>query len=186
MPAMLDLDRFMADCREALAERSPQLAVRELMARAVSDPAAVEAALGAPRRAGLGVLYRSAELTVLNVVWTPGLSLYPHNHQMWTAIGLYAGREENRFFRREGGGLAPAGAMRLDPGSANAFGPEVIHAVHNPLGSFTGALHVYGGDFFATPRSEWDPDTLAERPFEVERARRLFDDANERWLAQSR
>lgn len=180
---MLDLDRFLADCRDALAERSPLSAIKELLARAVSDPRAVEAALGAPTRGGLWALHRSPELTVLHVVWTPGLSIYPHNHQMWTAIGLYGGREDNQFYRREGGGLVSAGAMRLEPGAAHTFGPDVIHGVTNPLGTLTGALHVYGGDFFDTPRSEWAPDTLEERPFEIERARRLFADANERWLA---
>ena len=37
----------------------------------------------------------------------------------------------------------------------------------------TGAIHVYGGDFFAL-RSEWDPETLPEGRFDVERARRMF------------
>ena len=26
----------------------------------------------------------------------------------------------------------------------------------------TGAIHIYGGDFFAAERSEWDPETLKE------------------------
>jgi hypothetical protein len=56
----------------------------------------------------------------------------------------------------------------------------VIHSVVNPLGRFTGAIHVYGGDCFGMPRSEWAPDTLEERPFDVERARRAYAAANER------
>jgi hypothetical protein len=36
--------------------------------------------------------------------------------------------------------------------------------VSNPLKRLTDAIHVYGGDFFATPRSEWDPDTLEDTP----------------------
>jgi hypothetical protein len=50
--------------------------------------------------------------------------------------------------------------------------------------ALTGALHIYGGDFFNTPRSDWDPDTLQERPFDIERARKVVADANERRLAQ--
>jgi len=46
--------------------------------------------------------------------------------------------------------------------------------VTNPIPRLTGAIHVYGGDFFGAARSEWDPDTLREQPFDVERARRLF------------
>jgi len=42
--------------------------------------------------------------------------------------------------------------------------------------------HVYGGDFFVTAgRSEWDPETLAERPLDLESARASFREANERF-----
>jgi hypothetical protein len=37
--------------------------------------------------------------------------------------------------------------------------------------------------FFATPRSEWDPETLQEREFRVENALRIFAEANEQWAA---
>lgn len=36
-------------------------------------------------------------------------------------------------------------------------------------------LHVYGGDFFNQRRSEFDPDTLEEAPYRVERTLALFD-----------
>jgi len=49
---------------------------------------------------------------------------------------------------------------------------------------FTGTIHIYGGDVFGTPRSEWDPETREERPFDIECARKVFADANERWLAE--
>ena len=42
----------------------------------------------------------------------------------------------------------------------------------------TGAIHVYGGDFFAAARSEWDPETLLERPFAMDKNLRLFEEAN--------
>src|SRR4029453_5890234 len=45
---------------------------------------------------------------------------------------------------------------------------------------FTGAIHIYGGDFFGTPRSEWDRETLQEQPYDGERARKLFPPANAR------
>ena len=45
---------------------------------------------------------------------------------------------------------------------------DAIHSVVNPIPRLTGAIHVYGGDFFAVPRSEWDSQTLRERPFDIE------------------
>ena len=74
-----------------------------------------------------------------------------------------------------------AGGKQLETSDAVVLGRQVVHAVTNPLRRFTGAIHVYGGDFFATPRSEWDPETRQERPYDVERARATFREANERW-----
>ena len=63
------------------------------------------------------------------------------------------------------------------------LGQDIIHSVTNPIPRLTGAIHVYGGDFFAIERSEWDPETLAEGP-----VRRAEDDAHlragERALAE--
>jgi hypothetical protein len=40
----------------------------------------------------------------------------------------------------------------------------------------------YGGDFFAVPRSEWDPETLTERDWDIQRAIRIFRESNERFF----
>jgi hypothetical protein len=45
----------------------------------------------------------------------------------------------------------------------------------------TGAIHVYGGDFVAQPRSQWAPPDLLEEPYDVERVNRVFADANGAW-----
>jgi len=182
--AMFDLDTFVGDCREALRESTPEVAVRELVERAMAEPAEVERTLGTPSWGGFTALHRSPDLTVLSVVWAPGLAFYPHDHRMWAVIGLYGGREDNTFYRRSPEGLVVAGAKELQTRDAALLGKNVIHAVTNPLRAFTAAIHVYGGDFFATPRSEWTPDTLEERPYDVEGAKRAFAEANERWRAE--
>jgi hypothetical protein len=48
---MFEVDQFVADCRAAFAEDTTHKAVREVLARAVSDPAAVLKGLGEPNRA---------------------------------------------------------------------------------------------------------------------------------------
>ena len=181
---MLNLDHFIAECRGALTQPSPELAIKEILERAVADPTEVESALGTPRLGNIVPLHHSPDLTILNVVWTPGMAAYPHDHRMWALIGLYGGREDNTFYRRSPEGLQLAGGKQLETGDTALLGTSVIHAVINPLRVFTGAIHIYGGDFFGTPRSDWDPDTLQERPFDIERGRKLFQDANERWLAE--
>jgi predicted metal-dependent enzyme (double-stranded beta helix superfamily) len=182
--AMFDLDSFVADCRAALGESTPEVAVRALVERAIARPVEVEQALGTPTSGGVTALHRSPELTILNVVWAPGMTIYPHDHRMWVIIGLYGGREDNTFYRRSPEGLVVAGRKELETRDSALLGKSVVHAVTNPLRVFTGAIHVYGGDFFAVPRSEWTPDTLEERPYDVERMKRTFADANERWRAE--
>ncbi|HLJ89111.1 MAG TPA: hypothetical protein VKZ53_19990 [Candidatus Angelobacter sp.] len=176
---MFDLDQLVADCRIALKEKSSQAAIREVVARAVSEPSAILQALGEPQRAEMQKLYRSDDLTILNVIWAPGMTLLPHNHQMWAIIGIYTGREDNIFWRRlPGGNVEAAGARALREKDAEPLGRDVIHSVTNPIPRLTGALHVYGGDFFGVPRSEWDPETLMEHPCDGAAMARRFDEAN--------
>jgi len=177
---MLDLDHFIADCRSALAGSAAAAQIRELVARVVTEPSDVVRALGVPRQGGLFPLYHSPQLTVVNVVWTPGMAIYPHEHRMWAVIGMYGGREDNTFYRRSQAGLIGEGGKRLAATDTMLLGDAVIHAVANPLRAFSAAIHVYGGDFFCTPRSEWAPDTLEERPFDLARARQAYADAHER------
>jgi predicted metal-dependent enzyme (double-stranded beta helix superfamily) len=180
--AVFDLDRFAEDCRAALAADPSHKAVREVVARAVSDPAGVLAGLGEPRRAEVQKLYHAPDLTILNVIWGPRMTIMPHNHLMWAVIGIYTGRENNIFWRRlpgeTGGRIEAAGAKSLGERDAEPLGRDIIHTVTNPLPRLTGAIHVYGGDFFAVTRSEWDPESLHERPYDAERAMRLFEEAN--------
>src|SRR5690554_6455058 len=97
---MRDKESFIAACCAAIKEHDPQAAIRELVARAVSEPEQVLRALGEPRRAGVNTLYRSEDLTILNLGWGPRMEFKPHDHRMWAVIGIYAGREQNFFYRR--------------------------------------------------------------------------------------
>jgi predicted metal-dependent enzyme (double-stranded beta helix superfamily) len=176
---MFDPERFVADCRAAHAEDRSHKAVREVLLRALSEPGSVLKGLGEPRRAGVEALYRSPELTILNVLWAPHMTIYPHNHRMWAVIGIYTGREDNIFWRRlPGGRIEAAAAQSIGERDAAPLGRDIIHSVTNPIARLTGAIHVYGGDFFAQPRSEFDPDTLAEQPYDVARTLELFATAN--------
>lgn len=180
---MFDKERFIQDCIAAVPQG--QGAIRELVARACSEGEGVTRSLGAPEHAGVFALHRSPGLTIINFVWAPYMTLMPHNHQMWAVIGIYSGREDNIFWRRNEATIDPAGARSLGVGEVAALGRDTIHSVLNPIGKMTCAIHVYGGDFFAPqqPRSEWNHETLAEQPWDVERVKRLFTEAEERFNA---
>ena len=68
------------------------------------------------------------------------------------------GREDNIFWRR----IKDDAAGRIEAAGAK----------------LTAAIHVYGGDFFTTDRSEWETEGLQERPYDVNKTIKLFEDAN--------
>lgn len=177
----LDIDRFVEDCIAANSETGPQAAVKAVLARAVSNPGAALAALGEPQKAGIHVLHRSETLTIFNATWTPQMNLMPHNHLMWANIGIYTGREDNIMWRRTDNGVEAFGAKALFAGDAAALPVDAIHSVTNPLSRFTGGIHIYGGDFFNTTRSQWDPESLAEEPSDGAVIREIFQRENERF-----
>jgi predicted metal-dependent enzyme (double-stranded beta helix superfamily) len=181
---MFDVEQFVADCRAALAQDRSHDAVREVVARAVSEPSAVLRALGVPTRGQIQRIYHSPELTVLNVIWAPKMTIFPHNHDTWAVIGIYSGREDNVFWRRlpgESRRVEAVGAKSLSDRDAAPLGRDIIHSVTNPINRLTAAIHVYGGDFFNANRSEWDPETLLERPCDPERIVAIFEEENRRF-----
>jgi predicted metal-dependent enzyme (double-stranded beta helix superfamily) len=174
---VFDLDAFLSDCLTAVQTDEPRLAIKEVLERAVSEPGALAEALP-PERAELVPLHRSPELTVLKLVWAPGMRIDPHDHRMWAAIGIYTGGEDNAFYRRDGSGIVESGGKRLAPEDVVLLGDDVIHSVTNPTSMHTGAIHIYGGDFFDTPRSEWTGEPPQEKPHDVDRLLARFEAAN--------
>ena len=174
---MFDTDTFIARCIDANRDSQPRLAIKELLAEAVAEPSSVAAALP-PDRSGIFPLHRTADLTILHVVWAPHMHFVPHEHRMWAAIGMYTGGEDNFFYRRASDTLTESGGKELRPRDVVLLGDDTIHAVTNPTAEFAGAIHIYGGDLFGATRSEWRGDPYREQPYDVEDALRYFDEFN--------
>ncbi|WP_215225797.1 hypothetical protein [Echinicola shivajiensis] len=175
----MEMQKFIEECIEANKESNPQEAVKEVLTRALSDPSKILKNIGEPREAGLKVFLRSKELTIFAATWTPQMNLMPHNHLMWANIGIYTGREDNILWERSSETLEANDVRCLFEGDVATLNPNAIHSVTNPLQRFTGGIHIYGGDFFATARSQWDPETLKEEPSNGEVIRKIFQEANE-------
>lgn len=172
-------DRFVEDCVAASRESDSQRAVQEVLERAVDDADEVLARVGAPQQAGIDVWHRSPTLTIFAAHWAPRMSLPAHDHRLWALIGLYTGREDNIYWRRTAGRLHAWQANVLFARDVAALPADAIHSVTNPLLRFTGAIHIYGGDFFQMPRSQWNPETLAEEPSDGATIERMFERENE-------
>lgn len=181
----MDIDRFVEECVAANREVDAQAAAQEVLARAVHSPGAVMTAMGEPSRAGITVLHHTDTLTIFAAAWPPQMTLMPHDHLMWANIGIYSGREDNIFWRRQDEGIKAFGADALFEGDTTALPVDAIHSVTNPLRKFTAAIHIYGGDFFETRRSLWDPETLEEKPSDGEIIRGIFERENDRLFGRS-
>jgi len=182
-----DTDELVAACRAAAADAEPRRAVREVLERTMSVPGDVAEALQ-PQQGGLTLLHQSGAVTVVHVVWAPGMRIYPHDHQMWAVIGIYGGQEDNSFYRRDPadrGQLVASGGKELRTGDVLVLGADAIHAVANPTDRLTGAIHVYGGDFVNQPRSQWGPGPMEERPHDFAVTLEQFAEANRAWLART-
>jgi predicted metal-dependent enzyme (double-stranded beta helix superfamily) len=169
---MPDHDVLLARCTALVAETEPRLAASALLEELLAD-GALGYAHGSPEP-GIHVLHNAPDLTVLDVVWAPGSAILPHDHRMWAAIAIYDGREDNAFFRRDGIHAVPSGGKELATGDVLLLGDQVVHGVSNPGSDYTGAIHVYGGDLIGTPRSQWDPETLEEAPYDFDAVNRNF------------
>jgi predicted metal-dependent enzyme (double-stranded beta helix superfamily) len=180
---MFDVDALISECQSAVGEATAPTAVRAVLSGVLSNRSSVTATLGRDH-AGIEILYNAPDLTVLNVVWAPHMAIFPHDHRMWAVIGIYSGAEDNQLYRRAAGGLVESGGRTLEEADVFALGTDAIHSVRNPLARFTGAIHVYGGDFVARPRSQWDPVCLTEAPYDAAAVRAVFEEANAAWVAR--
>ncbi len=157
-----DVDQFLSSCQAAVFETERVAALRSVLDRAAAQRISVREVLGEPTTGSLTVLHHAPDLTVLNVVWTPAMVIEPHDHSMLASIAVYEGGEDNAFFRtRDDGTIEAAGGRTLAAGDVAVLGPEIIHRVRANADRYTGALHVYAGDFFARDRHTWDESTGA-------------------------
>ncbi|HLK23212.1 MAG TPA: hypothetical protein VKT30_00995 [Caulobacteraceae bacterium] len=167
---MFDLEAFVESCRRVIAEPHAAKAILELMREAVADPDAVAQGVPAlPPKTGVldAPIFRSSEMTVLNVTLRPHACSIAHNHRMWAVIGIYKGEEANTFYRRGEKRLEAANRRTIHAGEALLLGADVVHAIENPLDTPTLGLHVYGGDLLGAERSMWSPDEKDERAYEL-------------------
>ena len=172
-------ERIVADILEA--HKDGQAGVEEALRRLSADRTGLIDALGEPTKGGIRSLYNDAEITILNIVWSPLMVLRPHDHNMWASIGVYGGREDNVYWQRNGDTIEPTGARSLGRGEVGSLGVDGIHSVINPVQSLTAAIHVYGGDFFAPGRSQWVGEDLEEEPFSQTGLVKHFMESNARF-----
>lgn len=165
--------------RNALMDGQPGIAAT--LARLVSEPGKIQRALGTPTAGGITPLYNDFQITILNIVWAPNMVLRPHDHNMWASIGVYGGREDNMFWKTKDGSIEVDSAASFGTGEVGSLSKDAIHSVINPTQKLTAAIHVYGGNFFAPGRKQWEGEDLIEKPFDQPGLIQHFKDSNRRF-----
>ena len=152
----MDITELVDACREAAGSDAPTRDVSELVAAFLHQPN-LPRQLGDGDRSTYEALYRGDDLLVLHGVVPPTPApVAPHDHRMWAVIGVYQGLEQNELFvRAETNGLERVDRFTVGPGDVQTLDPSTIHSVQARGDRYLGAIHVYGGDLFGTPRSTW-------------------------------
>ncbi len=174
-----EIEDLVAQIRKSLPEG--QAGVADTLRRLTSRPGKLIDILGEPQEGGITPLYNDSQITIFNIVWAPLMVLRPHDHNMWATIGVYGGREDNVFWEHTDGTIRPNGADSFGRGDVGSLSSDAIHSVINPMQKLTGAIHVYGGDFYAPGRSQWEGEDLKQRPFDQAGLIRHFKESNNRF-----
>lgn len=166
-PTTIDLEAFVQTCRDALGADDAGDRVADAMAPIVADRAAMVAEIDRRRadKPGPVIIHRSDELTVLALDVDAGFVSPIHNHTIWAVVGVFQGAEDNVFYRRTATGIEETGRGVLHEGDCLALPPDAVHRIANYGNAPMRALHAYGGDLFATQRSQWNEATGEESPF---------------------
>lgn len=172
--SMFDGDEFVTSCLVASRAADPVSALRLLVEQAVAQPEALERRFPVPVEPDDdGILYRSADLLIISAMFPRGFSTGIHDHSVPAIIGLWAGVEDNRLFRRTPDGIEPTGSQQVRIGEVIVLDADAIHEVQVSDAGWSGGLHVYLGDILDAERSEWaDAASPATRFDPVDQERR--------------
>ena len=169
---MFDVTTFVTACRDAIKDVDPRSRIRSLLGEALTRSEDLREVLNVPCYEGRledRILFHSPHLTIMKTIFASRTVSPPHDHRAWAAIAVYEGQEVNVLYRRSLSGLTEFQTVRSKAPSLLVLDESTIHAVRNPLGSPSRALHVYLGDLLdlvARPRSMWEPHTVRGVPYD--------------------
>lgn len=189
---LLDTPRvrgFIAEVRAALGAQ-PVAAALEALRPAFVDLLADQAWLPEEymrpaEQGGMGggiatwLIYRAADggLSLFSLVVPPGSATPVHDHLAWGLVGLYAGEQDERVYRRAGAPGAPHadGHAPLDLAEQNHLRPGDFYLLMPPEGDIHSvatvsrepsvSIHLLGNDTGCVWRHAYDPEAGTVRDF---------------------
>lgn len=171
------LREFVDECIAALADADPAAAVRDVLLKVLAEPRTLTNCLSTDPR-GPSILYRSATLSVHRSLLPPGYRTLPHEHRMWSVIGVYAGAEDDILFAKDRDLIVAVSRTLIGDGDVSVGDADAVHAVRNPSSTkWSAALHVYGGDLTGADRTEYAGRPYRGRRFDPHEGTRRYLDA---------
>jgi predicted metal-dependent enzyme (double-stranded beta helix superfamily) len=177
---------FIAQARAALEAAPPAQAMEALrpaFAALLADATWLPEAYQRPaEQSGMGggiatwLLYRAGggDLSLFSLVVPPGAATPVHDHLAWGLVGLYAGEQDERVYRRAGGAtddghatLALVERNHIRPGDFYALLPPEgdIHSVATISREASVSIHLLGNDTGCTWRHTYEPEAGTVRAF---------------------
>ena len=170
---MFSIQALIERSKAAVCDPDPCESVRTVLTDLLGNPSEVAAIFedaGVPQGPdaplAIDTLFDDQDLRIQRIAGPKGLVSAPHSHGRWAVIGVYAGQENNRVWKRQGDSIVIAESYDL-------VHPEIlilpertsIHSIANPGPGTSHAIHVYSGLEVDKWRM-WHPRTLEERPLE--------------------
>ncbi len=177
------LDRFVADMRAIAAETSDDgeivsrlkpLAIRLARDKSWLEPEHREC--GNVQAAAVHLLHEEPDhgLAVFSSAYAAGRGFPPHDHGTWAIVAGVEGAEVDTYWRRVDDGsrdgyaeLEKGVETVIESGAAVAMVTGEIHSVENRTDRTSISLHVYGWHVGFIDRSQFDPKTNVQKPFQV-------------------
>ena len=172
------IDKLVENARAAALDPEPTKAVRDVMLRALADPAPIADVIAAQGDDEL-LLHEDDTVSIWTCRFHPSQVVPPHEHKMDVHIGVFRGTEKNILFKRKEGALEPSKSKAVKAGQVFSMGADGIHAVTADGDEPSLALHVYLGPLMQVERSLYDWTTGEPVEFTMENFHAMTRDAAE-------
>ena len=108
-----------------------------------------------------------AALSLFSLVVPPGAVTPVHDHLAWGLVGLYAGNQDEEFYRPGAGRLELERQRPLSPGDLYALLPprNDVHRVRTTSAVTSVSIHLLANDTGCVLRHTYDEETGEAHPF---------------------
>ncbi|WP_039019911.1 hypothetical protein [Halocynthiibacter namhaensis] len=150
------IETLITQAKEAATSEKPTQAIRALLQKLVSEPAALADAFDLDEET---MLYEDENLSLWYTQFTPDTAVPPHEHKVNAHIAVFEGAQCNFLLKTGGDQLEIAKAKRVSAGEVLSLGPDGVHAVIAADDAIARGIHIYQGELSTIQRSLFDWET---------------------------